>query len=101
MPDLRRTCRPLLTALVAGTLLVGGAATSTAAPASTAVPMNAAVAVSTAAPASTATSPAPSPGAEDDEADGLPWPGIIVGGGLGLVAGTVLMVLSKRRETRD
>ena len=82
-----------LTALVAGALLTVGATSSAAAP--SIVP-----ATSTASVASQ-TTPAPSPTPDDGEPEGLPWPGIIVGGGLGLAAGTVLMVLSRRRENRD
>lgn len=51
----------------------------------------------------TETTPAPSPAPDDaeDASPGLPWTGIAVGGVLGLAAGIVLMVLSKRRERRD
>lgn len=57
--------------------------------------------VSTVVSSETSPSPTTVPGVDDGEAEGLPWTGIVVGGGLGLVAGTVLMVLSKRRDKRD
>lgn len=107
MPGRRRTSRPLFVTVALGALLVAGAPGAVAAPA----PVEDGTTLA-AAPAASAlptdTSPEPgisptgptTPGAEADDSEGLPWTGIVVGGGLGLLAGIGLMVLSKRRENR-
>jgi hypothetical protein len=116
-----------LTLVVAGALLMGSATSGTAAAPATststaavssltsvvvATEVSAAAAtpavaetrrVSATSSTDTETTPAPSPAPDDaeDASPGLPWTGIVVGGVLGLAAGIVLMVLSKRRERRD
>ena len=108
MPGRRRTSRPLFVTTSLVIVLVAGAAGAQAAPA----PVQVGTTLATAAPAAAAlqadTSPEPgvsptgptAPGTEDDDAEGLPWTGIVVGGGLGLLAGIGLMILSRRREGR-
>ncbi|MFC6420064.1 hypothetical protein ACFP7B_18565 [Sanguibacter inulinus] len=126
MPGRRRTSRPLFVTVALGVLLVAGAPSALAAPAPVAErgavsisPVGVAIssAAQTLAAAPTAAhmtalpadaSPEPgvsptgptTPAAEDDDSEGTPWTGIVVGGGLGLLAGIGLMVLSKRRENR-
>ena len=126
MPGRRRTSRPLFVTVALGALLLVGTPSALAAPApvaergavsispvgvaisSTAQTLDAAPAAAhmTALPADTSPEPGISPtgpttpAAEDDDSEGIPWTGIVVGGGLGLLAGIGLMVLSKRRENR-
>lgn len=120
MPGRRRTSRPLLVTAALGTVLAMGTVPAAAAPtlgsATHHAPAPAAAAQaahSTQSPGLPAaihadSSPEPgvsptgttTPAAEDDSSEGLPWTGIVVGGGLGLLAGIGLMVLSKRRENR-
>ena len=105
MPGRRRTSRPLFATAVLGVLLVAGAPSALAAPAPvvstvpTAALTTALLADTSPEPGISPTGPT-TPGAEDDSSEGLPWTGIVVGGGLGLLAGIGLMVLSKRRENR-
>lgn len=126
MPGRRRTSRPLFVTVALGVLLLVSTPSALAAPApvaergavsispvgvaisSTAQTLDAAPAAAhmTALPADTSPEPGISPtgpttpAAEDDDSEGIPWTGIVVGGGLGLLAGIGLMVLSKRRENR-
>lgn len=126
MPGRRRTSRPLFVTVALGALLLAGTPSALAAPApvaergavsispvgvaisSTAQTLAAAptAAHMTALPADASPEPGISPtgpttpAAEDDDSEGTPWTGIVVGGGLGLLAGIGLMVLSKRRENR-
>lgn len=126
MPGRRRTSRPLFVTVALGALLLVGTPSALAAPApvaergavsispvgvamySTAQTLAAAPASAhmTALPADASPEPGVSPtgpttpAAEDDDSEGTPWTGIVVGGGLGLLAGIGLMVLSKRRENR-
>lgn len=126
MPGRRRTSRPLFVTVALGALLLVGTPSALAAPApvaergavsispvgvamySTAQTLAAAPASAhmTALPADASPEPGISPtgpttpAAEDDDSEGTPWTGIVVGGGLGLLAGIGLMVLSKRRENR-
>lgn len=126
MPGRRRTSRPLCVTVALGALLLVGTPSALAAPApvaergavsispvgvamySTAQTLAAAPASAhmTALPADASPEPGVSPtgpttpAAEDDDSEGTPWTGIVVGGGLGLLAGIGLMVLSKRRENR-
>lgn len=126
MPGRRRTSRPLFVTVALGALLLVGTPSALAAPApvaergavsispvgvamySTAQTLAAAPASAhmTALPADASPEPGVSPtgpttpAAEDDDSEGIPWTGIVVGGGLGLLAGIGLMVLSKRRENR-
>ena len=110
MPGRRRTSRPLFVTVALGALLVAGAPGAVAAPApvedGTTLAAAPAAAHIAALPADTSPEPGVSPtgpttpAAEDDDSEGLPWTGIVVGGGLGLLAGIGLMVLSKRRENR-
>ena len=129
MPGRRRTSRPLFVTVALGALLLVGTPSALAAPAPvaergavsispvgvaisstapTASPLAAAPAAARMGPLPADTSPEPgisptgptTPAAEDDDSEGTPWTGIVVGGGLGLLAGIGLMVLSKRRENR-
>ena len=126
MPGRRRTSRPLFVTVALGALLLVSTPSALAAPApvaergavsispvgvaisSTAQTLAAAptAAHMTALPADASPEPGISPtgpttpAAEDDDSEGTPWTGIVVGGGLGLLAGIGLMVLSKRRENR-
>lgn len=126
MPGRRRTSRPLFVTAALGAALVAGALPAAAAPSTGSATLHA-PATQSARPAHAAptaalgthshglvttlqadSSPEPglsptgttTPAAEDDSSEGLPWTGIVVGGGLGLLAGIALMVLSKRRENR-
>lgn len=129
MPGRRRTSRPLFVTVALGALLLAGAPSALAAPAPVAERVSVSispvgVALSSAAPTASTLAAAPAaahiaalpadaspepgvsptgpttPAAEDDDSEGTPWTGIVVGGGLGLLAGIGLMVLSKRRENR-
>ena len=126
MPGRRRTSRPLFVTVALGALLVAGTPSALAAPAPVAErgavsisPVGVAISRTAqtlaAAPTATHMTPLPAdaspepgisptgpttPAAEDDDSEGTPWTGIVVGGGLGLLAGIGLMVLSKRRENR-
>ena len=112
MPGRRRTSRPLsVTVALGGLLVVGtlGVPSALAAPApvvavgtvsATAGPPTAALAADASPEPGVSPTGPTTPSAEDDGSEGLPWTGIVVGGGLGLLAGIGLMVLSKRRENR-
>lgn len=120
MPGRRRTSRPLFVTATLGAALVVGTLPAAAAPGlASAAPRTPsahsaqAAALGTHSTGLTAvpqadSSPEPgvsptgttTPAAEEDSSEGLPWTGIVVGGGLGLLAGIALMILSKRRENR-
>lgn len=118
MPGRRRTSRPLFVTAALGTVLaMGTVPAAAAAPTLGSAALHAsaaqAAAHSTQSPGLPGTlhadsTPEPgvsptgttTPATEDDSSEGLPWTGIVVGGGFGLLAGIGLMVLSKRRENR-